>query len=105
MKVLAGSVLVRPDDMPEKSEGGILLSNAPQALQKRCLTGVVIARGKDKTPAELERRVKVDVNVGDRVLYGKFSGIKVFIKTPQPVHTEKPHIILGMQELLGKIHE
>jgi len=106
MQVLAGYVLVRPDDEPEKSEGGIIISNAPESLQKRCLTGVVISRGKDKDPEELERRIKVDVKVGDKILYGKFSGVKVFIdRGADPTETQKPHLVLGMQELLGKIHE
>lgn len=69
-------VLVRPLDAEEKTKGGIII---PGTAQEKPQEGKVVAVGpgarrEDGTIA------KLDVKVGDRVLYGKWSGTEIKIK-------------------------
>ncbi|MEQ1889412.1 MAG: co-chaperone GroES [Alphaproteobacteria bacterium] len=69
-------VVVRPLDAEEKTSGGIII---PGTAQEKPQEGKVVsvgpgARREDGTIA------KLDVKVGDRVLYGKWSGTEIKIK-------------------------
>jgi chaperonin GroES len=69
-------VVVRPLDAEEKTAGGIII---PGTAQEKPQEGKVVAVGpgarrEDGTIA------KLDVKVGDRVLYGKWSGTEIKIK-------------------------
>lgn len=69
-------VLVRPLDAEEKTAGGIII---PGTAQEKPQEGKVVAVGpgarrEDGTIA------KMDVKVGDRVLYGKWAGTEIKIK-------------------------
>lgn len=69
-------VVVRPLDAEEKTAGGIII---PGTAQEKPQEGKVVAVGpgarrEDGTIA------KLDVKIGDRVLYGKWSGTEIKIK-------------------------
>ena len=69
-------VVVRRVDAEEKSAGGIII---PDAAKEKPQQGEVVAAG----PGARDESGKVrplDVKVGDRVLFGKYSGETVRVK-------------------------
>jgi len=66
-------VLVRRVEAEEKTAGGIII---PDSAKDKPAEGEVIAVG-DGAYNEDGDRIKPDVKVGDRVLFGKWSGTEV----------------------------
>lgn len=69
-KILAGKVLVRPDDAEEKTASGIII---PDSAKEKPQQGTVVLAGAAKKDEIME--VKSD----DVVLYGKYSGQELTI--------------------------
>jgi chaperonin GroES len=68
-------VLIRRVKEEEKSKGGIII---PDTAQEKPLEGEIMAVGPGGRDEEGER-IEMDVEVGDRVLFGKWSGAEVKI--------------------------
>ena len=66
-------VLVRRIEAEEKTAGGIII---PDTVQEKPQEGEVVAVGPGALNDE-GKRVALDVKVGDRVLFGKWSGTEV----------------------------
>jgi chaperonin GroES len=75
LKPLADRVVVKPAEAEEKTAGGIIL---PDTVKEKPVEGTVVAAGPGKT-ADDGSIVKMEVKVGDKVLYGKYSGTEVTI--------------------------
>ena len=71
-------VLVRRIDAEEKTSGGIII---PDTAKEKPQQGEIIAVGPGRF--EKDKRVPMDVKVGDKVLYGKYSGTEVTIDGEQ----------------------
>jgi len=69
-KVLAGKVLVRPDDPEAKTASGIII---PDSAKEKPRQGKIVLVGAAKKDEEME------VKKGDVVLYGKYSGQELTI--------------------------
>ena len=72
-KPLGSRVLVEPIEQEEMTAGGIIL---PETAKEKPQEGKVLAAG----PGERDedgKRIAMDVKVGDRVLYAKYSGTEV----------------------------
>ena len=72
-KPLGGRVLVEPLEQEEMTAGGIIL---PETAKEKPQEGKVLAIG----PGERDdqgNRIALDVKVGDRVLFAKYSGTEV----------------------------
>ena len=92
MKVrpLADRVLVEPLEAAEKTAGGIYIpDNAKEKPQK----GRVIATGSGKA-SDTGSLIKMEVRVGDIVLYGKYSGTEVAVD-------EMEYLILRESDILA----
>ena len=76
IKPLADRILVRPLEAEEKTKGGILL---PDTAKENPQEGKVVAVGKGKV-LENGNVQAIEIKVGDRVLYGKYSGTEVTTK-------------------------
>ncbi len=75
VKPLADRVLVEALEAAEKTAGGIYIpDNAKEKPQK----GKVIAAGPGKA-SDTGSIVKMEVKVGDVILYGKYSGTEVTV--------------------------
>ncbi len=72
-KPLHDRVVVKPLDQETKSKGGIII---PDTAKEKPQEGKVIAAGPGARD-ESGKRVPLGVKVGDRVLYGKWSGTEV----------------------------
>jgi chaperonin GroES len=69
-KVLAGKVLVKPDEAEAKTASGIII---PDSAKEKPRQGKIILVGGPKKDEEVE------VKKGDVVLYGKYSGQELTI--------------------------
>ena len=70
-KPLADRVLVEPEAAEEKTASGIII---PDTAKEKPQKGIIIAVGDGTTDH------KMNVKVGDRVLYGKYSGTELTIE-------------------------
>ncbi len=66
-------VLVEPLDAEEKTAGGIII---PDTAQEKPMEGKIVAVGKGSRNDE-GKVTPLDVEKGDRILYGKWSGTEV----------------------------
>ena len=75
---LADRVVVRALEDTEQMRGGLFI---PDTAKEKPQQGEIIAVG----PGRYEKNVRVpmEVKVGDKVLYGKYSGTEVTINTEQ----------------------
>ena len=83
-------VLVRRVEAEAKTAGGIII---PDTAQEKPMQGKVVAVGKGKR-LEDGRLLPLDVKVGDKVIYGKWSGTEVKLDG-------KDHVILKEEDLFG----
>ncbi len=73
VKPLADRVVVKPLDEAEQMSGGLYI---PDTAKEKPSQGEIIAVGPGKLSDE-GTRLEMDVKVGDKVLYGKYSGTDV----------------------------
>jgi chaperonin GroES len=64
-KILAGKILVQPQEAEEKTVSGIII---PDSAKEKPQVGTVVLVGADKKDEPME------LKVGDVVFYGKYSG-------------------------------
>lgn len=72
---LHDQIIVRQIEAEAKTEGGIII---PDSAQEKPAEGEVLAVGPGKM-LECGRRDAIDVQVGDRVFFGKYAGSTVTI--------------------------
>ena len=73
LKPLGGRVIVEPIEQEEMTAGGIIL---PETAKEKPQEGKILAAGPGDRD-EAGKRIAMDVGVGDRVLYAKYSGTEV----------------------------
>jgi chaperonin GroES len=69
---LADRVVVKPLEETEQMRGGLYI---PDTAKEKPQQGEVIAAGPGRY--EKDKRVPMEVKVGDKILYGKYSGTEV----------------------------
>ena len=73
IRPLHDRVIVKREEEERKSAGGILI---PESAAEKPIRGRVLAIGNGKILESGEVR-KLDVKVGDKILFGKYSGTEV----------------------------
>ena len=73
LKPLGGRVIVEPIEQEEMTAGGIIL---PETAKEKPQEGKILAAGPGDRKEDGDR-VPMEVQVGDRVLYAKYSGTEV----------------------------
>ena len=76
IKPLADRIVVKPMEAEEKTKGGLVL---PDTAKEKPQEGKVVAVGKGKV-LENGNIHALEVKVGDRILYGKYSGSEITTK-------------------------
>lgn len=76
LQPLADRIIVKPLEAEEKTKGGIVL---PDTAKEKPQEGKVVAVGKGKV-ADDGKAIPMEVKVGDKVLYGKYSGTEINTK-------------------------
>lgn len=75
LKPLADRVVIKPAPAEEKTKGGIIL---PDTAKEKPVVGEVVAVGPGRRD---DGKVTMpEVKVGDKVLYGKYSGTEVTVE-------------------------
>ncbi len=75
IRPLQDRILLKRVDSEEKSKGGIFI---PDTAKEKPAEGEILAIGKGKVGDDGKLRA-LDVKVGDRVLFGKYSGTEIKI--------------------------
>ncbi|MDH7515568.1 MAG: co-chaperone GroES [Bacteroidota bacterium] len=75
LKPLADRVVVRPLEAEERTAGGLYI---PDTAKEKPMQGEVVAVGPGKL-GEDGKKLPMEVKVGDKVLFGKYSGTEVRI--------------------------
>ena len=88
---LEDRVVIWPDDEAETMRGGLYI---PDTAKEKPTQGEVVAVG----PGRVEKgaRIPMDVKVGDKVLYGKYSGTNITLDGEEVV-------IVKSSDILAKI--
>ena len=76
IKPLADRVVIRPTPMEEKTKGGLIV---PDTAKEKPVIGEVVAVGPGKVSDD-GQKILPEVKVGDKVLYGKYSGTEVTVE-------------------------
>ena len=84
-------VLVRRLEERETAKGGIII---PDTAKEKPHEGEVMAVGAGKI--EKGKRVPLDVKVGDRILFGKYTGNDILVD-------DQEYLILREEEILAKV--
>jgi chaperonin GroES len=84
-------VLVRRLEEKENAKGGIII---PDTAKEKPHEGEVIAVGAGKL--DKGHRIPLDVKVGDRILFGKYTGNDIRID-------DQEYLILREEEILAKV--
>ena len=92
VKPLGDRVLVQPIEEQEVKKGGIII---PDTAKEKPQEGEVMAVGEGKYREDGSRQ-SLDVKVGDRVLFGKYSGSEVKLDNEE-------FLIMREDEILGVI--
>lgn len=90
IKPLADRVVVEASPAEDVSKGGIIL---PDTAQEKPQQGQVVAIGPGKV-SDNGTLIKMTVKVGDKILYGKYSGTEV-------THDGKEYIIMRESDILA----
>jgi chaperonin GroES len=77
---LADRVIIRAMDEADQRRGGLFI---PDTAKEKPQQGEIVAAGPGKFDETGARRIPMDCKVGDRVLYGKYSGTEVTIDGEQ----------------------
>jgi chaperonin GroES len=89
---LGDRVVVKPLEAVEKTKGGIVL---PDTAKEKPQEGKVMAVGKG-TVLESGKVEPLEVKVGDKVLYGKYSGTEITTKDGEELLIMKQEDILAI---------
>jgi chaperonin GroES len=78
-KPLHDRIAVEAVEQETKTSGGIII---PDTAKEKPIQGKVIAVG-DGAKDEAGKRIPMDIKVGDRIIYGKWSGTEVEVNGKQ----------------------
>ncbi|MFN8627158.1 MAG: co-chaperone GroES [Candidatus Binatia bacterium] len=92
IRPLQDRVIVKRIAEEEKTKGGIII---PDTAKEKPQEGKVIAVGKGKV-SEDGKLVPMEVKVGDRILFGKYSGSEIKLNGEE-------HLIMREEDILGVI--
>jgi len=92
LEPLGDRVIVKPTEQKEVKKGGIII---PDTAKEKPQEGEVIAAGPGKK-TEDGKILPMNVKVGDKVLYGKYSGTEIKIDDVE-------HLILNEDDIYAII--
>ncbi|MBK9334278.1 MAG: co-chaperone GroES [Ignavibacteria bacterium] len=76
IKPLSDRIIVKPADAEEKTASGLII---PDTAKEKAMKGEIVAVGKGKITDD-GKEIKMELKVGDKVLYGKYSGTEITIE-------------------------
>ena len=91
VKPLADRVVVKALEAESKTAGGIII---PDNAKEKPQEGEIVAVGPGKF--EDGKKIEMELKVGDKVLYGKYSGTEVKIE-------DQEYLIMHQDDILGLV--
>jgi chaperonin GroES len=95
LRPLGDRVIVEPSEQEEKTASGLLL---PETAKEKPQEGTVIAAGQGFWDEDGEKRIPLEVKVGDRVIYSKYGGTEFKDRVDGQ---EKKYLILSEKDILA----
>jgi len=93
LRPLADRVVIKPVEREEVTKSGIVL---PDTAKEKPQEGIIEAVGNGRYNERTGERIKLDVAVGDRVMYAKYAGSEVKID-------EVDYLILSEKDILAVV--
>jgi chaperonin GroES len=93
MRPLADRVIVEPLEGEEKTASGILL---PETAKEKPQEGLIVAIGPGRWDEDGKKRVELEVKLGDKVFFARYSGQEVKVD-------EKKYLILSEKDILAVV--
>ena len=94
VKPLEDRVLIKPIEGDKQTASGIYL---PDSAQEKPIQGKVLAVGNGKILDSGDMR-KLDVKVGDKILFGKYSGTEITLD-------DEEYLIMRESDILGIVDD
>ena len=91
IKPLEDRIVVKPLDAEQTTASGLVI---PDTAKEKPQEGEVIAVGPGRFDDEGEKRIPLDVKVGDTVLYSKYGGTEV-------KYSGEEYLILSARDVLA----
>jgi chaperonin GroES len=95
LRPLADRVLVEPLEQEEKTPSGILL---PETAKEKPQEGLIVAIGEGRWDEDGKKRVAMDVKLGDKVIFAKYSGTEIKLG-------DKKYLILSEKDILAVVEK
>jgi len=92
IRPLQDRVIVKRIEEEEKTKGGIII---PDTAKEKPQEGKVVAVGKGKVNDD-GKLTPLDVKVGDKILFGKYSGTEIKLNGEE-------HLIMREDDILGVV--
>jgi len=93
LRPLADRVVIKPADREEVTKSGIVL---PDTAKEKPQEGTIEAVGTGRYNERTGDRIKLDVSIGDRVMYAKYAGSEVKID-------DVDYLILAEKDILAVV--
>ncbi|HVL82391.1 MAG TPA: co-chaperone GroES [Actinomycetota bacterium] len=90
---LEDRIVIRPLEAEEVTASGLVI---PDTAKEKPQEGEVLAVGPGRFDEDGERRIPIDLAVGDRVLYSKYAGTEVKMEGEEL-------LVLSARDVLAKI--
>ena len=98
LQPLHDRIIVRPLEAEEVTKGGIVL---PDTAKEKPQEGEIVAVGKGKITEDGKLQA-LEVKVGDRVLYGKYTGSEITTKEGEELLIMREDDILAIVQTYSK---
>ncbi len=95
IKPLEDRIVVKPLDAEQTTASGLVI---PDTAKEKPQEGEVLAVGPGRFDDEGEKRIPLDVKVGDTVLYSKYGGTEV-------KYNGEEYLILSARDVLAVIEK
>jgi chaperonin GroES len=95
IKPLEDRIVVKPLEAEQTTASGLVI---PDTAKEKPQEGEVIAVGPGRFDDDGEKRIPLDVNVGDTVLYSKYGGTEV-------KYSGQEYLILSARDVLAVIEK
>ena len=95
IKPLEDRIVVKPLDAEQTTASGLVI---PDTAKEKPQEGTVLAVGPGRWDEDGEKRIPLDVQVGDTVLYSKYGGTEV-------KYNNEDYLVLSARDLLAVVEK
>ena len=95
IKPLEDRIVVKPLDAEQTTASGLVI---PDTAKEKPQEGEVVAVGEGRWDEDGEKRIPLDVKVGDTVLYSKYGGTEV-------KYGGEDYLVLSARDLLAVVEK